>query len=124
MAGVARWHSRTDRLRAGWARLLAHKGGQRAETGRDSASRIALLFGNAAPCGLGGISGGVSGEDRADSIAYRGACSPGCGNRTASRRRKGGRVALRDRARSILWRGKVLAAGAVRLPRGSPDFGM
>ena len=39
-------------------------------------------------------------------------------------REQGRRVALRDRAGSFLWRGKVLAAGTLRVACRSPDFGM
>ena len=38
--------------------------------------------------------------------------------------RRSGRVALRNRARGLLWRGEVLAPRAIRFPCGPPDFGM
>ena len=60
MACVARGDSRAHRLRAGRARASCSPRRSRAQTGRDSASRIALLFGNAAPRGLDRLLAGKS----------------------------------------------------------------
>src|SRR6267378_1658759 len=120
MVGVASGYPRTHRLCTRWARLASHQADSCTETGRHPAPRVALLFGINSPRGLDRIAR----QYRADTAAGAVIGARSGGNVIIGFRGKGRRLALRDRTRRFVRRGKMLAAGAVRRSRGSLDFRM